>query len=467
MKAPTQYVDDSVKGFITWSIIWGTIAVVVGILISLQLAWPQLNVAPYLTYGRLRPIHTNAGIFGWGIGSFIAMFFYITQRLTKTPLWSPKLARVTLWIFNVAIASAAVTLAMGINLTKEYAELEWPLAIVVAILWVLFSINVFMTILKRKEEQMYISLWYIMAALVGVTVLYVVNNLGMPLHLFKSYSAFSGTNDANVQWWYGHNAVAMVLTVPPLAIFYYFLPKITNNPIYSHRMGIIAFWSLIFMYLWTGAHHLLWTPVPDWIQTVAMALSIMLIAPSWGAVMNGYLTMNGQWEKMKTNYLVKFMIVGITFYGLQTLQGPMQSIRSFSAFIHFTDWVPGHVHMGTMGWVSMILFGATYYVTTTLSETEIYSVKLANIHFWLVLIGQLIYSITMWIAGVQQGSMLLATNPDGTLHYSFMETMIAIFPYYKIRAISGFIYLAGLIVFIYNIYKTFQKGENSPTAKAK
>ncbi len=467
MKAPTQYVDDSVKGFITWSIIWGTIAVVVGILISLQLAWPQLNVAPYLTYGRLRPIHTNAGIFGWGIGSFIAMFFYITQRLTKTPLWSPKLARVTLWIFNVAIASAAVTLAMGINRTKEYAELEWPLAIVVAILWVLFSINVFMTILKRKEEQMYISLWYIMAALVGVTVLYVVNNLGMPLHLFKSYSAFSGTNDANVQWWYGHNAVAMVLTVPPLAIFYYFLPKITNNPIYSHRMGIIAFWSLIFMYLWTGAHHLLWTPVPDWIQTVAMALSIMLIAPSWGAVMNGYLTMNGQWEKMKTNYLVKFMIVGITFYGLQTLQGPMQSIRSFSAFIHFTDWVPGHVHMGTMGWVSMILFGATYYVTTTLSETEIYSVKLANIHFWLVLIGQLIYSITMWIAGVQQGSMLLATNPDGTLHYSFMETMIAIFPYYKIRAISGFIYLAGLIVFIYNIYKTFQKGENSPTAKAK
>ena len=467
MKAPTQYVDDSVKGFITWSIIWGTIAVLVGILISLQLAWPQLNVAPYLTYGRLRPIHTNAGIFGWGIGSFIAMFFYITQRLTKTPLWSPKLARVTLWIFNVAIASAAVTLAMGINRTKEYAELEWPLAIVVAILWVLFSINVFMTILKRKEEQMYISLWYIMAALVGVTVLYVVNNLGMPLHLFKSYSAFSGTNDANVQWWYGHNAVAMVLTVPPLAIFYYFLPKIINNPIYSHRMGIIAFWSLIFMYLWTGAHHLLWTPVPDWIQTVAMALSIMLIAPSWGAVMNGYLTMNGQWEKMKTNYLVKFMIVGITFYGLQTLQGPMQSIRSFSAFIHFTDWVPGHVHMGTMGWVSMILFGATYYVTTTLSETEIYSVKLANIHFWLVLTGQLIYSITMWIAGVQQGSMLLATNPDGTLHYSFMETMIAIFPYYKIRAISGFIYLAGLIVFIYNIYKTFQKGENSPTAKAK
>jgi cytochrome c oxidase cbb3-type subunit 1 len=466
MNAPTRYYDESVKGFITWSIIWGTISVLVGILISLQLAWPQLNVAPYLTYGRLRPIHTNAGIFGWGIGSFIGLFFYITQRLTRTPLWSPGLARVTLWLFNIGIASAAVTLAMGINRTKEYAELEWPLALVVAIIWVLFSINVFMTIFKRKEEQMYISLWYIMASLVGVTVLYVVNNLGVPLHLFKSYPIFAGTNDANVQWWYGHNAVAMVLTAPPLAVFYYFLPKITGNPIFSHRMGIIAFWSLIFMYLWTGAHHLLWTPVPDWIQTLAMAFSIMLIAPSWGAVFNGYLTMNGKWEQLKTNYLVKFLICGITFYGLQTLQGPMQSVRSFSAFIHYTDWVPGHVHMGTMGWVSMVLYPAIYYITTATNETEIYSEKLVDVHFWLVLIGQLMYSITMWIAGVQQGSMLLATNTDGSLHYSFMETMVAIFPYYKLRAVSGFIFLAGLLVFIYNIYKTAEKGKALPSRAA-
>lgn len=413
---------------------------------------------PYLTYGRLRPIHTNAGIFGWGIGSFIALFFYITQRLTRTPLWSPKLARFTLWLFNIGIASAAVTLAMGMNRTKEYAELEWPLAIVVAIIWVLFSVNVFMTIYKRKEEQMYISLWYIMATLVGVTVLYVINNLGMPLNLFKSYSAFAGTNDANVQWWYGHNAVAMVLTTPPLAIFYYFLPKVTGNPIYSHRMGIIAFWSLIFMYLWTGAHHLLWTPVPDWIQTLAMAFSIMLIAPSWGAVFNGYLTMNGQWQQLKDNYLVKFLIAGITFYGLQTLQGPMQSVRSFSAFIHYTDWVPGHVHMGALGWVSMVLFAAIYYVVTRVNETEIYSEKLVSVHFWLVLAGQLGFSITMWIAGVQQGSMLLATNPDGTLHYSFMETLIATYPYYKMRSLSGLIYLAGLAVFVYNICMTARKG---------
>jgi cytochrome c oxidase cbb3-type subunit I len=466
MNASTRYVDAPVKGFITWSIIWGTIAVLVGILISLQLAWPQLNVAPYLTYGRLRPIHTNAGIFGWGIGSFIGLFFYITQRLTRTPLWSPGLARVTLWLFNIGIASAAVTLAMGINRTKEYAELEWPLALVVAIIWVLFSVNVFMTILKRKEEQMYISLWYIMAALVGVTVLYVINNLGVPLNLFKSYPVFAGTNDANVQWWYGHNAVAMLLTAPPLAIFYYFLPKVTGNPIFSHRMGIIAFWSLIFMYLWTGAHHLLWTPVPDWIQTLAMAFSIMLIAPSWGAVMNGYMTMNGQWEQLKSNYLVKFLICGMTFYGLQTLQGPLQSVRTFSAFIHFTDWVPGHVHMGALGWVSMVVFAAIYYTVTKMADTEIYSVRLADAHFWLVLVGQLIYSITMWTAGVQQGSMLLATNPDGSLLYSFMETMIAIFPFYKIRAVSGFIYLAGLALFIFNIYKTFEKGAESQTARA-
>lgn len=464
MNGSVRYENEVVKQFIIWGLVWGAVAVVVGIWISLLLAWPQLNYGEYLTYGRLRPIHTNAGIFGWGIGCFIGLFFYITQRLAKTPLWSPRLARITLWLFNIAIASAAVTLALGINRTKEYAELEWPLAILVAIIWVMFSVNVFMTIMKRREEQMYISLWYIMAALVGVTILYVVNNLGMPLNLFKSYSAFAGTNDANVQWWYGHNAVAMVLTVPPLAIFYYFLPKATGNPIYSHRMGIIAFWSLIFMYLWTGAHHLLWTPVPDWIQTVAMAFSVMLIAPSWGPVFNGYLTMTGSWDQLKSNYMVKFLICGITFYGLQTLQGPMQAIRSFSAFIHYTDWVPGHVHMGTLGWVSMVIFAGIYYVMTKGLDREIYSAKLVDIHFWLVLIGQLVYSLTMWVAGLQQGWMLLARDAAGSMKFSFMDTLIAIYPYYKMRAVSGFIYLAGLLVFIYNLYKTSKKAADLNSA---
>ena len=459
MNVKALYSDDVTKGFLTWSIIWGLVAVLVGVLISFQLVFPQLNFPPYLTYGRLRPIHTNAAIFGWGIGSFMAMFYYITQRLTKTTIWSPGLAKFQLWLFNIVIILAAVSLAMGYTQSKEYAELEWPIDILVVILWVVFTVNIFMTIMKRKEEQMYISLWYIIATLVGVAILYLVNNASIPVSLFKSYSAYAGANDANVQWWYGHNAVAMVLTTPPLAIFYYFLPKSTGVPIYSHRMGIIAFWSLIFMYLWTGAHHLLWTPIPDWVQTLAMGFSVMLIAPSWASVFNGYLSMNGQWHQMKENYLVKFFIFGITFYGLQTLQGPAQAVRTFSAFIHYTDWVPGHVHMGALGWVSLIIFAGIYYLIPRLYNTELYSVKLANVHFWLAVIGQLIYSISMWVAGVQQAAMLHAMNPDGSLHYSFMETLTELYPYWHMRAGGGVIYLISILVFIFNMIKTIQNGK--------
>ncbi|UFS71111.1 cbb3-type cytochrome c oxidase subunit I [Geomonas sp. RF6] len=448
------YADDVVKGFIISSIVWGAVTVLLGVLIALQLSHPQFNIPPYFSYGRLRPIHTNAGIFGWGVGSFMAFFLYITQRLAKKRLWSPGLARVQLWLFNIVIALAAVTLLIGMNRSKEYAELEWPVALLVVVLWVIFAVNIFMTMMKRREDQMYISLWYILAALVGVAVLYIVNNAGIPVSLGKSYSAFAGANDANVQWWYGHNAVAMVLTAPPLAIFYYFLPKTTGEPIYSHRMSVIAFWSLIFMYLWTGAHHLLWTPVPDWVQTLAMAFSVMLIAPSWAAVFNAYFSMNGQWHQMRDNYLVKFLIFGVSFYGLQTLQGPSQSIRTFSAFIHYTDWVPGHVHMGALGWVSLVLFAAIYYTLPRLYDREIYSIPLANLHFWLAVTGQLIFSITLWIGGVQQASMLEATNPDGSLHYSFMETLVELYPYWHIRVLGGIIYLLGLLVFIYNITKT-------------
>ncbi len=448
-----------VRSFVVWSMVWGLVTVLVGVLIAFQLCDPALNLPPFLTYGRLRPLHTNAGIYGWGIGSFFALFFFIVQRLCKTPLWSPKLARFQLWFFNATIIAAAVTLLLGYNTSKEYHELEWPLDIMVVILWVIFAVNIIMTIIKRREEQMYISLWYILATIVGVAVLYLVNGAEVPVSFFKSYSAYAGTNDANVQWWFGHNAVAMVLTTPPLAIFYYFLPKSTGVPIYSHRMSIVAFWSLIFMYLWTGAHHLLWTPVPDWVQTLAMGFSVMLIAPSWGSVFNGYLSMQGQWHQMKQNYLVKFLILGITFYGLQTLQGPLQSIRSFSAFIHYTDWVPGHVHMGTMGWVSLVLFAAIYYLTPYLFGRRLYSVGLANLHFWLVLVGQLGYSVSMWIAGVQQAGMWHAMNPDGSLTYTFVETLAEMYPYYWVRAICGVIYLAGILVFIYNLYMTARKGE--------
>lgn len=448
-----------VRSFVNWSILWGVVAILVGVIISFQLVDPDLNFAPYLTYGRLRPLHTNAGIFGWGIGSFFALFLYMVQRLTRTPLWSDGLAKFQLYLFNFTIICAAITLLLGYNTSKEYHELEWPIDILVVVLWVIFSINVLMTIFKRKEQQMYISLWFMMASLVGVAVLYLVNAAEVPVSFMKSYSAYAGTNDANVQWWFGHNAVAMVLTAPPLAVFYYFLPKSTGVPIYSHRMSIIAFWSLIFMYLWTGAHHLLWTPVPDWIQTLAMAFSIMLIAPSWGSVFNGYLSMGGQWHQMRENYLVKFFILGITFYGLQTLQGPLQSVRSFSAFIHYTEWIPGHVHMGTMGWVSMVLFGAIYYLAPYIYGRRVFSIPMANLHFWLVLIGQLLYSVSLWIAGVLQASMWHAQNPDGSLTYTFMEALSEMYPYYWLRGLSGVIYLAGILVFIYNLYKTAKQGE--------
>ena len=462
----TEYDYDIVRGFVNWSIVWGVVAVLMGVIVSLQMVLPDLNFPPYLTFGRLRPIHTNAGIFGWAVGVIFAAYYYMVQRLCKTPVWSVKLARFQLWFFNATIIAAAVTLLMGYTTSKEYHELEWPIDLMVIVLWVVFTLNIMMTIIKRREEHMYISLWYMMASLVGVAILYVVNSAAVPVSLFKSYSAYAGTNDANVHWWYGHNAVAMALTAPPLAIFYYFLPKSTGVPIYSHRLSIIAFWSLIFMYLWTGAHHLLWTPVPDWIQTLAMAFSVMLIAPSWGSVFNGYQSMNGQWHQMRENYLVKFLILGITFYGLQTFQGPMQSIRTFSAFIHYTDWVPAHIHMGTMGWVSMTCFAAIYYLIPRIYGKKLFSIPLANLQFWLILVGQLIWSFSLWIAGVLQAGMWNAMNADGSLKYTFMETMTEMYPYWWIRAVGGVIYFAGILIFIYNLVMTVRSGEPAATQAA-
>lgn len=458
MEKPS-YNTDIVRSFVNWSVLWGLVAVLVGVITSLQMVNPDLNFPPYLTFGRLRPLHTNAGIYGWGVGFIFATFYYIAQRLCKIRIWSDKLATFQLYFFNATIIASAVTLLMGYTTSKEYHEMEWPIDVMIVILWVAFAVNIIMTIIKRKEEQMYISLWYMMAAIIGVAILFLVNSAAFPVSLFKSYSAYAGTNDANVHWWFGHNAVAMALTAPPLAMFYYFLPKSTGVPIYSHRLSIISFWSLIFMYLWTGAHHLLWTPVPDWIQTLAMAFSVMLIAPSWGSVINGYLSMRGQWHQMRENYLVKFLILGITFYGLQTLQGPMQAIRTFSAFIHYTDWVPAHIHMGTMGWVSMVGFASIYYLVPRVYGKELFSIPLANLHFWLTLVGQLIWSISLWIAGVLQAGMWNAMNPDGSLTYTFMETMVEMYPYWWARAGGGIIYLLGILVFIYNLYMTVQKGQ--------
>jgi cytochrome c oxidase cbb3-type subunit 1 len=455
-----SYDHQTVQGFILSAIFWGVVGILIGLLIAAQMPFPQLNVAPWLTFGRLRPVHTNGLAFGLGVGAIFGLSYYIVMRLTKRPLLFPRLARVQLWLFNAGIAAAALSLMMGYTQSLEYAELEWPLDVAIVVLWVMFAVNVFGTIIKRREEQMYVSLWYVIATVVAVAVLYIVNNLAIPASLTKSYSVFAGTNSANVQWWYGHNAVGFVFTTPILAMFYYFLPKSTGLPIFSHRLSIVAFWSLVFGYLWTGAHHLVYTPLPDWLQTLGIVFTIFLIAPSWGSVVNGFYTVGQDWSKMRDNYLTKFFILGITFYGLQTVQGPTQAIRVVSQLIHYTDWVPGHVHMGTMGWVTMTVCASVYFVIPKLWNTEIHSVKLANVHFWLVLVGQLLFSITMWITGIRQGWLWKATGADGKLvHQSFIETLTGNYPYWHVRLLAGLIFAAGMLVFVYNVLMTIAKGK--------
>ncbi|HSM92003.1 MAG TPA: cbb3-type cytochrome c oxidase subunit I [Anaeromyxobacteraceae bacterium] len=460
MNGDYGYDHQTVQGFILSALFWGIVGILVGLLISVQLWAPSLNFAPWLTYGRLRPVHTNGLAFGLGVGAIFGLSYYIVMRLTKRPLLFPRLARAQLWLFNVAIAAAALSLMMGYTQSLEYAELEWPLDVGVVVLWVMFGVNVFGTVIKRREEQMYVSLWYVIATVVAIAVLYVVNNLAIPASLTKSYSIFAGTNSANVQWWYGHNAVGFVFTTPILAMFYYFLPKSTGLPIFSHRLSIVAFWSLIFGYLWTGAHHLVYTPLPDWLQTLGIVFTLFLIAPSWGSVVNGFYTVGQDWSKVRTNYLTKFFVLGITFYGLQTVQGPTQALRVVSQLIHYTDWVPGHVHMGTMGWVALVICASTYYVIPRIWGTEIYSERLADVHFWLVLVGQLLFSVTMWITGIRQGWLWKATGPDGKLvHPSFIETLTGNYHYWHVRTLAGIIFTAGMLVFAYNVLMTIAKGK--------
>ena len=453
-----RYDDRTVLGFILSAMFWGVVGILIGLLIATQMFAPGANIAPYLTFGRLRPVHTNGLAFGLGVGAIFGLSYYITMRLCKRPLAFPKLARLQLWLFNAGIAAAAVTLMMGYTQSLEYAELEWPLDIAIVVVWVMFAVNVFATLLKRREQQMYVSMWYIVGTILAVAVLYIVNNLSIPAGGMKSYHLFKGVNSANVEWWYGHNAVGFVFTTPILAMFYYFLPKSTGLPIFSHRLSIVAFWSLIFGYMWTGSHHLVYTPLPTWLQTLGIVFTLFLIAPSWGSVVNGYYTVGQDWDRMRTNYLTKFFVLGITFYGLQTVQGPTQAVRAVSQLIHYTDWVPGHVHMGTMGWVTLTVCASIYYVVPKIYGTTVYSEKLANAHFWLALVGQLIFSVTMWITGVQQGAMWKATNADGSLKYTFTETLAANYPYYHMRALGGLIFTVGMVLFVVNVLKTIQKG---------
>ena len=446
-----------VRGFAFSALFWLIVGLTVGLWIAFELFSPALNITPWLSFGRLRVVHTNGMGLGFGLAAIFSATYYMLQRLTRTPVAFPRLAQAHLYLFNTVIALGALSLFAGMNTTKEYAELEWPIDIGVVLFWVMFAINVFGTLIKRKEKQMYISLWYIIAMTVAIAILYIVNNLEVPISLFKSYTIYAGANDANVEWWYGHNVVGFIFTVPILAMFYYFLPKVTNLPIYSHRLSIVSFWSLNFAYLWTGAHHLMLTPLPEWLQTVAMGFSIFMIAPSWGSVVNGYYTLQVNWDQMRTNYLVKFFMAGITFYGLQTLQGPLQGLRTLNAFFHYTDWVVGHVHMGTMGWVTLIISASFYYMIPRIYNREIYSIKLANIHFWLIMVGQVAWTATMWIAGIQQGAMWKATNPDGSLMYNFLDTVASLYPYYQIRFGAGVVYFIGILIFVWNLIMTVRR----------
>jgi cytochrome c oxidase cbb3-type subunit 1 len=462
-----RYDDRTVEGFILSSIFWGVVGILLGLLISIQIWAPAANFAPFFTYGRLRTVHTNGLAFGLGVGAIFGLFYFIVMRLTRRPLVFPRLARLHLWLFNLTIAAGALTLFAGQTQSLEYAELEWPIDLAVVVLWVIFAVNVFGTIARRREEQMYVALWYVIATVIAVAVLYIVNNLSIPAGWGKSYHLFAGVNSANVQWWYGHNAVGFVFTTPILAMFYYFLPRSTGLPIWSHRLSIVAFWSLIFAYLWTGAHHLVYTPLPDWIQTLAIVFTLFLIAPSWGSVVNGYYTVGQDWTKMRTSYLAKFFVLGITFYGLQTVQGPTQALRVVSQLIHYTDWIPGHVHMGTMGWVTLVTAASIYYAVPRIYGTTIYSEKIANVHFWLVLVGQLLFSITMWITGIRQGWMWKATDADGQLVYrNFMDTVVGNYPYWHTRTLAGIIFTVGMLFFVYNVLRTIQKGRALQAASA-
>lgn len=459
----TKYNDVVVKWFIISAVVWGITAMLVGVLIAFQLVYPSLNFEfAYTSFGRLRPLHTNAAIFGFALSAVFAAIYYSMQRVLRTRLFSDKLAMLHLILYNLTIVGAAVTLVLGYSQSKEYAELEWPLDILIAVWWVIFAVNFFGTIAIRKEKQMYVAIWFYMATVITVPILFIGNNVALPVGLFKSYSLYSGVFDANVQWWYGHNAVAFVLTTPFLGLMYYYFPKHINQPVYSHKLSIVHFWSLIFIYLWAGPHHLLYSPLPDWAQSLGTAFSIMLILPSWGGMLNGFLTLTQAKEKVQTDAIVKFFLVGITFYGMSTFEGPLMSIKTINSLSHFNDWTIGHVHSGTLGWVGFMSIAMIYFLVPKIWNKKLYSEKLANAHFWLGTIGILVYVVSMWIAGVTEGAMWRAVDETGRLAYpNWIRITELLEPYRLARAIGGTMYLAGMIMMAYNLIKTVKSGEDA------
>ncbi|MCE1190136.1 MAG: cytochrome-c oxidase, cbb3-type subunit I [Ignavibacteria bacterium] len=455
-----RYDNTIVKKFTLATVFWGIVGMLVGLLIALQLFIPALNFGiPFLTFGRIRPLHTNAVIFAFvGNGIFMG-FYYMIQRLCKARIFSDFLAKVHFWGWQFIIVCAAITLPLGITTSKEYAELEWPIDILITLVWVVFAINLIGTILKRREKHMYVAIWFFIATVVTVAVLHIVNSLELPVSMLKSYSIYGGVQDALVQWWYGHNAVAFFLTTPYLGLMYYYLPKAANRPVYSYRLSIIHFWSLIFIYIWAGPHHLLYSALPDWAQSLGTVFSIMLIAPSWGGMINGLLTLRGAWDKVREEPVLKFMVVAITAYGMATFEGPMLSLKNVNALAHFTDWIIAHVHVGALGWNGFLTFGILYWLVPKLWNTQLYSKKLANFHFWIGFLGIVFYAASMYWSGITQSLMWKQFTPEGTLQYpNFLETVLQIIPMYIIRATGGALFLTGIFVMVYNLVRTARQG---------
>ena len=447
-----------VRQFTIMSIIWGMVGMLVGVIIASQLCWPQLNFdLPWFSFGRLRPLHTNAVIFAFGGCALMGCSYYIVQRTSQVALAFPRLASFTFWGWQAVIVSAAISLPLGFTAAKEYAELEWPIDILITIVWVCYAIVYFATIARRKVSHIYVANWFIGSFIIAVALLHVINTLYFPVSFMKSYSVFPGVIDAMVQWWYGHNAVGFFLTAAFLGLMYYFIPIQAGRPVYSYRLSIVHFWALIGIYMWAGPHHLIYSSLPDWAQSLGVVFSIMLIAPSWGGMINGMMTLSGAWHKLRDDPIIRFLIVALTFYGMATFEGPLMSIKSVNALSHDTDWTIGHVHSGALGWVAMITIGSLYVLIPRIyNRKKMYSIGLINVHFWLAIIGTIFYVSSMWIAGIMQGLMWFAVNADGTLTYSFIESVKASHPYFIVRLVGGIIFLSGMIVMAYNTWKTIK-----------
>jgi len=450
-----------VRQFAIMTVVWGIVGMLVGVIIAAQLIWPELTYGiPWLSYGRLRPLHTNAVIFAFGGCALFASSYYAVQRTCQARLINNALAAFTFWGWQAVIVLAAITLPLGITSGKEYAELEWPIDILITLVWVSYAVVFFGTIMKRRTPHIYVANWFFGGFILTVAILHLVNSAAIPVSLWKSYSVYAGVQDAMVQWWYGHNAVGFFLTAGFLGMMYYFVPKQAGRPVYSYRLSVVHFWALIFTYMWAGPHHLHYTALPDWTQSLGMLFSLILLAPSWGGMINGIMTLSGAWHKLRDDPILKFLIVSLSFYGMSTFEGPMMSIKTVNALSHYTDWTIGHVHSGALGWVAMVSIGCMYYLIPRLfGRDRMHSIKLITVHFWIATLGVVLYIAAMWIAGVMQGLMWRAVNDDGTLTYSFVESVKATYPYYMIRLLGGVMFLSGMFIMAWNTWKTIAGGK--------